>query len=65
VWWIVPRGFGLLGQFAMAEEVACRPTTARSTSKKTETDPERIAEQLAKALREASYDCVIALPLNN
>jgi hypothetical protein len=46
----------------MPEEVACRPTTARSKAKKNETDPERIAEQLATALREAGYECVIALP---
>ena len=48
--------------FAMPEEVACRPTTARSKAKKNETDPEPIAEQLATALREAGYECVIALP---
>jgi len=44
----------------MAEEVACRPTG--STAKKTETDPERIAEQLAEALREAGYECLVVLP---
>jgi hypothetical protein len=51
------------GRFAMAEEVACRPTTARSRAEKTETDP--VAEQLATALREAGYECVIALPRYN
>jgi hypothetical protein len=49
------------GAFAMPEEVACRPTTASSKAKKIESDPERI-EQLATALREAGYECVIALP---
>ena len=49
-----------LGQSAMAEEIARRPT--RSTVKKTETDRERIAEQLADALREAGYECLIVLP---
>jgi hypothetical protein len=56
---VVDFGFGA---FAMPEEVARRPTTARSKAKKIETDPERIAEQLATALREAGYECVIALP---
>jgi ribosomal protein S12 methylthiotransferase accessory factor YcaO len=49
----------------MAEELARRPTTARSRAEKTETDPKRIAEQLAKALREAGLECVIVLPSNN
>jgi hypothetical protein len=47
------------------KELASRPTAARSTAEKIETDPERIAEQLAKALREAGYECVIALPRDN
>jgi hypothetical protein len=47
------------------EELASRPTAAHSTAGKIETDPERIAEQLAKALREAGYECVIALPRDN
>jgi len=46
------------------EELASR-TAARSTAEKTETDPTRIAEQLATALREAGYECVVALPKIN
>jgi hypothetical protein len=46
----------------MAEELASRPAAARSRPEKTKTDPTRIAEQLATALREAGYECVIALP---
>jgi hypothetical protein len=42
------------------DELASRPTAARSTAEKIETDPERIAAELAKALREAGYECVIA-----
>ena len=48
----------------MAEELASRQTTLRSREK-TETDPQRIAEQLARALREAGFECVIALPSVN
>jgi len=47
----------------MAEEVAS--TTLRSTPKKAETDPERIVEQLATAIRQAGYECVIVLPSVN
>ena len=53
------------GAVTIFEELASRPTAARSTAEKTKTDPERIAEQLAKALREAGYECVIALPRDN
>ena len=47
------------------DELDSRPTAARSTAEKIKTDRERIAEQLAKALREAGYECVIALPRDN
>ena len=47
------------------EELASRPTAARPTAEKIETDPERLAEQLATALREAGYECVVALPKIN
>jgi hypothetical protein len=35
---------------------------ARSGAEKSETDPAQIAEQIATALREAGYECVIAPP---
>jgi len=62
-WATTPSWFG--ASLQMAEEVACRPTTPRSTAKKIETEPERIAQHLAEALREAGYECVILLPKTN
>ena len=47
----------------MAEKVVTdRATTTRLTAEKIETDPKRIAKQLANALREAGYECLIVLP---
>jgi len=54
-----------MAEFAMAEQVTCRPSTAHSTAQKTETDPARIAEPLANSLRAAGYECVVALPKIN
>jgi hypothetical protein len=48
----------------MAEEVACRPIAVRSTADKT-SDPARIAEQLAEALRQGGFECVVTLPKVN
>jgi signal recognition particle subunit SEC65 len=47
----------------MAEEVA--PVRSRRVQGRTETDPKRIAEQLAEALREAGYECVIVPERSN
>ena len=46
-----------------AEDAAAHPAAAGLPTKST--DREKLAEQLAKALREAGYDCVIALPPSN
>jgi hypothetical protein len=49
----------------MAEVIAGRPIEIRSKAERTETNPERTAEQLAMALLQAGYECVIALPSTN
>jgi len=61
---VLDQGRGLwVRTIRMVEEVAS--TTLRSTPKKAETDPERIVEQLATAIRQAGYECVIVLPSVN
>jgi transposase len=47
----------------MVEEVAA--IRSRRHQGRTETDPKRMAEQLAEALREAGYECVIVPERSN
>ena len=52
------------GLFPMAEEMADRPTVMRTKAEKTETNRKWIAEQLATALREAGFECLIVFAVH-